>query len=186
MRFLLPTLLLTLLFITCKGYAQRANFIRVYDLDGEKLYKGYITEADENFLHLKRGGMNYSVPYNAIGHIKGYRSFGHYAGGGAGYAALAGVGAGLVIFSQSMNDTSGIGGAVGAGMAAVTPVVFALAGYIGGLVIYATKKKISYDVNGNKTQWDYFRNVYYGTTEDATTVENEINNGLLSPDTNGI
>lgn len=144
-------------------YAQRPPFVRVFDLNGKKIYKGRITSADESYLYLKKGSKMYTVPFDTIGSIKTYRSFGHYAGGGAGYAALTGVLGDIILFSlySSSEDPSGIGGGVMLDAALIFPAALAVGGFITGTVIWLLKKKENHEIHGDPNLWEIFRSKYY-------------------------
>ncbi|WP_224484028.1 hypothetical protein [Robertkochia aurantiaca] len=149
-------LLFSLLLISSFGFTQNKEFIRVFDSEGKKIHAGFITSADENFLHLKRGSKAYTLPYLEIGYIKTFRSFGHDSGLGAGI----GLGISAIFGAIVLSDTgdTGIGGALGAGIAGGGAAVLTTSGFLTGTIIWLLKKKKTYHIQGDPVSWELFRN----------------------------
>ena len=93
---IIPILLLLLFNISI--LAQNENeetrlFIRVYNMEGEKINKGYFKFINDNMLGIKRNNKLVQVNINDIGYIKTKRSGGHNVLLGS----MSGLAAGMII-----------------------------------------------------------------------------------------
>jgi hypothetical protein len=129
--------------------AQKKTFLRIYDLSGKKIAKGYFAGTTDSTLVLVRDNQLVTVPVHQINTIRTKRSAGHTIGVTAAVctgvftiALLAGSG-GDSWFSYSASD------AIGAGI---------ITGTVGGIVIggiaSAAKNPKLLTVNGNMENWE--------------------------------
>lgn len=127
-------------------------FIRVYDMQGKKIAKGYVLSMAEDFLVLK-SRKSPKIMLNDIGYIKTKRSAGHNVLVGATTAGvlMAGLGAATAdpsdwIFGYTAAEGAAIGLAGGA----------LIGSAIGGLTSFA-KNSRTFVINGDSTNWKSFK-----------------------------
>ena len=141
-----------------KGIRLNKTFLRVYDLQGEKLGKGRIASFSETALNLKTGGKHVIIPANNIGSIKTKHSAGNnlLTGAGIGATTLAT----LAFISHNPNPDPNVWFSFSSSRSEET-VAGAFAGgilgtIIGGLTI-PFKNSTSYKINGDPVKWKVFR-----------------------------
>ncbi|WP_297798121.1 hypothetical protein [uncultured Eudoraea sp.] len=149
-------LVLALTILSCTAfYAQKeknkaAPFVRVYNLNGEKISKGRITEITDSSLVVRRGEKTISIELRKIGLIKTKRSEGNNVLIGA--AIGTGTGAILGLASGGENEFWGKGAGAG-----VFGLFFGAVGAgIGGITIIF-KKSNTYPIMGDPTIWQAFK-----------------------------
>jgi hypothetical protein len=153
--------LFTFLFLVSIGYqvcAQKAIFVRVYNINGKKINTGRVLAATDTSLQLKmenRDTVNISI--NTIGRIKTKRSAGHNVlmGSVAAAGAFAIYGAATADPDEFLGYTA-MEGAVG-GMVLGIPVGAA----IGGITVLF-KKSGTFVINGNIEKWKAFHSYISG------------------------
>jgi hypothetical protein len=122
--------------------AQRNQFVRVFDLQGKKFYKGYVIGITDTSLIFKNSIEIYATD---IGMIKTKRSAGHNVGLGIPIGIAASYGTGSIV-----------GGWNGLGIFLISP----LTGAIGGFVSIAFKNPQTFEINGNLENWSRFKNEF--------------------------
>jgi len=153
--------LVTFLFLVSIGYqvcAQKAIFVRVYDLNGKKINTGRVLTTTDTSLQLKkesRDTVNLSI--TSIGTIKTKRSGGHNVlmGSVAAAGAFAIFGAATADPDVFLGYTAGEG-AVG-GLVLGIPVGAA----IGGITVLF-KKSGTFVINGDIKKWKAFHSYISG------------------------
>jgi len=148
-KILIPVIALML---GLSGMAQQHGFVRIFDLQGKKIYKGHVISITDSSLTLKD---NVTFMATEIGMIKTKRSAGHNIGWGAaiGAATFAGLTAAFyALYPDDDNDFALAatvifsGAAIGAGVGAA-----------GGLVSFVIKKSKTYEINGDLDNWMAFK-----------------------------
>lgn len=155
MKYQILTIFLVFsLYVTAQTEYQDVRvFVRIYDLDGKKTYKGTIQSISETSIELYSKGKTISIPLKEIGKIKTKHSGGNNVAVGAligaGSFALLGAldgddGPGIISFSASEKATVGlVGGAIlGAGAGGITTIF---------------KKSKHYIIDGNKLKLQEFK-----------------------------
>ena len=130
-------------------------FIRIYDLEGKKIYKGSVVSVSDSKLQISRSAEKIDIPVNSIGKIKTKRSSGHnvLVGTGIGSATFALLGA-------LPNDDGGFvsgGYSSGEGFAVGTIIGAPFGAAIGGITALF-KKSETFIINGNEAKWREFMN----------------------------
>ena len=138
--------------------AQYHGFVRVFDLQGNKVYKGRVVRITDSSLTLT-GKRTVTFKATEIGMIKTKRSAGHNLAIGA----TAGFGTGVAV-DIPLALAIGIAGAVGdddgTGSAAwivVPPAIGAVAGSIISFISSAVKNSQTYEIGGNLDVWRGFK-----------------------------
>ena len=153
--------LVTFLFLVSIGYqlcAQKAIFVRVYDLNGKKISKGHVVATTDTSLQLEmesRDTVNLAI--NSIGTIKTKRS----AGRNVLMGSLVGAGA-FAIFGAATADPDvflGYTAAEGAVGGFVLGIPFGAA--IGGITVLF-KKSGTFVRNGDIKMWKAFHSYISG------------------------
>jgi hypothetical protein len=156
-------MLLLLLALSTNIYAQNEikknrMFVRVYNLDGKKINKGYVVSIGDTLLGLKRRGNDLEINVRNIGSIKTKRSAGHnlLIGSATGAAAGAILGAVSVeetndLFGDSIYNISTVQGAVTGGLMGA-----AAGAAVGGITI-AFKNSETFVINGDLGSWGLFQ-----------------------------
>ena len=126
-----------------------AQFVRVYDLKGNKISKGQISLITDTTLQLK----NHSdiITFNEIGFIKTKHSFGHNS--------LVGgiIGAGILGLSTAVLYRSGSFLDPGLGLAALGAGVFGFfSGTIIGTITNVFKQTERIEINGDLNKWEKY------------------------------
>ena len=86
------TLVLSITMCAQNKFENTNIFVRVYDLQGNKIHKGDIASISETSLQLKKRGETINIPASSIGSVKS-----KYSGGtNVLIGALAGLGAGVI------------------------------------------------------------------------------------------
>jgi hypothetical protein len=127
-------------------------FLRVYNLESKKIYKGKILSVSETALHLSRNGESIEIPVSSIGSIKTKRSGGNNVliGAASGATVMGILGAATaepdaIIMAYSAGEGAA-GGAIIGGIAGTL---------LGGFTVLFKNSK-SYDINGDEAKWKTF------------------------------
>lgn len=147
---------ISLLFVV-NGFSQKSNkktFVRVYNLEGKKINKGYIHSVNNEILVLRRGNnLKIETEVKSIGKIKTKRSGGHNVLMGSAVGASLGAVLGVStadpdawIFGYSKGE-----GAIGFG------TLGALGGAAVGGVAAGVKNTETFVINGQKENWKLFK-----------------------------
>ena len=126
-------------------------FVRVYNLQGEKISKGKILSFSETSLQLNRKRESVKIPVDSIGSIITKRAGGNNVllGAAIGATTMAILGAATAEPDDFLGYTAGegaIGGALAGGISGAA---------IGGITILFKNSK-SYEINGDKVKWKAF------------------------------
>ena len=153
----LPLFLLgAFLFFAPELHAQKKEkdgiFVRVYDLEGQKVAKGYIQSVDHDIVTVALRGKTTELPVAEIGKLRLKRSYGNAVVRGS-YTGL-GVGTALgVIYALGDDSISSDIGLV------VLPVGGAFYGGVIGAIIGIFKKPVEVEINGQSEKLQDFYSV---------------------------
>ena len=132
-------------------YNEADIFIRVYNLQGQKIAKGKIMNASDSILQLTSKGKIVNVSFDKIGVIKTKRSIGNNILIGASIGASS-----LAILGASVGETgSYISGGAGSN-AAIGLIGGGFFGSIIGGTTAVFKKSDTFIINGNKLKFKEF------------------------------
>ena len=146
------TLILGINVCAQNGFENTNLFVRVYDLQGNKIGKGKILSISETSLQLNRKGESVEIPVSSIGSIKTKRSAGNNVLIGAVIGATS-----MAILGTATADPDDGWGWTAAEGAAGGALGGALGGAaIGGITILFKNSK-SYEINGDKAKWKAFK-----------------------------
>jgi hypothetical protein len=151
--------LITMVLLVCiVGYAQNESkekllFVRVFDLNGEKIGKGKVQTVTDSTLHLKTSNGFIIFPISTIKTIKTKRS----AGNNIATGATIGFAFGAILGATTADPDAWFGytaaeGATGIGIAGAI-----LGSTIGSLTV-AFKNSNTYIINGNSELWKLINN----------------------------
>lgn len=149
--------LLTICFLMMVCYpltAQNKLFVRVYDLKGHKIEKGYVLEANDTILRLAKDNISFDIPVKTIGTVKTKRSVGHniLVGSLIGTAIVGSLGA-----ASAEPDAEIMGYSAGEGFILGT-IVGAPSGALIGLFSAALKNSKEFTIKGDLEKWKIFQN----------------------------
>jgi hypothetical protein len=132
--------------------AQKSTFVRVYNLTGQKIYKGDVLMVTDSSLQLKVKSTPINIPVRDIGSIKTKRSAGHniLIGSIAGASSMAIVGVVTADPEEFLGYTAGEGFAAGLLLGAPPGAV------IGGITALL-KKSLTYLIDGDIMKWKVFQ-----------------------------
>lgn len=125
------------------------KFVRVYNLEGKKIYKGRVVEVSDSHLTLSRGKENKEINIEEVGYLKTRHSTGHNVLWGAAASSALFATAFAVesdpsawIFGYSVTEgiVSGIvfGAPLGAGVGALSSLL---------------KRQVRIDISGDTDKW---------------------------------
>lgn len=133
-------------------------FVRVYDLQDNKIGKGKIHSFSDTSLQLYRKGEPVEIPVSNIGSIKTKRS----AGNNVLYGAVTGAGTMAVLGAATADPDAWIFGyTAGEGAAAGAFLGGTAGAAIGGITILFKNPK-TYEINGDQSKWKIFRESIVG------------------------
>jgi hypothetical protein len=137
-----------LLFVaTNTATAQKKMFLRVFDLSGKKMAKGFFAGAKDSSLLLYKDNAVLEVPVTEIGNIQTKRSLGHtvLVVGAVGTAAWTGAFLSIVgdDFFEATVEEAVLAGFIGG----------AATGLVVGGIAGALKKSKKFTINGTKENW---------------------------------
>jgi hypothetical protein len=132
--------------------AQKSTFVRVYNLTGQKIYKGDVHMVTDSSLQLKVKSTPIDIPVQKIGSIKTKRSAGHniLIGSIAGASSMAIFGAATADPDEFLGYTAGEGAAAGILIGAPPGAV------IGGITALF-KNSRTYLIDGDIMKWKAFQ-----------------------------
>ena len=150
--FFLAFGLILCLNITAQELPKKSKiFVRVYNVEGQKIAKGKMLKITDNSLVLKKGNRSVAVPLSDIMYIKTKRTNNHNVLiGGSGGLAFS-----LFGLSQSNSD-----GWSTLGFVVLTPVFVAIGSGI-GYITSLFKKSIHYSIQGDPIKWQGFKEVMF-------------------------
>ncbi|WP_190809138.1 hypothetical protein [Flagellimonas sp. S3867] len=129
-------------------------FIRVFDLQGNKIAKGKIQSLGNKELQLKTKKLALNLPVSNIGKIKTGRS----GGTNVGVGALTGTAVGVVL-GVAAGEDGGLYGATSTGdNVASMSVLGAIFGSVAGGLSTLFKKNKSFNIDGDIEKWKAFVN----------------------------
>lgn len=152
-------LLLFVFFASINLYSQnqvmaKTLFVRVIDIEGKKVGKGYVRVATDSTLELSRSNEYRIIPLKNIGYIKTKRSAGHNVLTGA----ITGASIGVILGVATAEPDKILGYTAGEGA-----VAFGSLGFIGGAalggIVSAIKNSVIFFIDGDKNKWELFRKV---------------------------
>lgn len=147
------TLILGINVCAQNGFENTNLFVRVYDLQGNKIGKGKILSISETSLQLNRKGESVKIPVSSIGSIKTKRS----AGNNVLIGAVTGATTMAILGAATAEPDAWIFGYTAAEGATAGALGGALVGAaIGGITILFKNSK-SYEINGDKAKWKAFK-----------------------------
>lgn len=148
MKTLIFTISLFCCFSIC-GQDNESVFLRVFDLEGNKIAKGKIHSVSDTVLILKLRQIFKEVKVKNIGTIKTKRSVGNSVGVGAIGGTSLGILLGVVAsdennFLSSTAQTSALG------------IFGTILGAVGGGIAGVSKKSTTYSIDGDSLKWQEF------------------------------
>lgn len=141
----------TLLLLAFTVGAQKSEFVRVYDLSGNKIHKGKIIAVTETSLQLDGGKEPITIPVTSIGRIRTKRSPGSNVVWGA---ALGGV-AGSIMGLATADEDELFGYSAGQGFSGGF-LLGLLPGAAAGGITALFKKPVTYEISGDLNKWKSF------------------------------
>ena len=156
----MKTLFLALVLLFCfHSYAQESEinnlFVRVYDLQGQKISKGKVLAVTDNSLQIKsnKGLINFDV--QSIGLIKTKRSVGNNILIGSAIGATS-----MAIFGASTADPDAMffNYTAGEGASAGFIVGIPLGAAVGGITAIFKNSK-TYSIDGDLLKWKVFQDM---------------------------
>lgn len=142
--------------------ANNFPFVRIFDLQGKKVYKGQLLSLNDTTLILKKKKTSIGIHYEDIGSIKTKRSAGNNILSGA---SIGGATLGALVAASAnpganfLSYNSGEGFAMGA-----------ILGGTGGAVIGALtipfKRSKKYIINADINKWTAFKELLHGVKTD--------------------
>ena len=140
-------LLLSLVLISGTVTAQPKSFLRVYNLKGKIIQKGYFAgSTDSTLLLFKKDTAVTIVPVELIGKIKTRHSE-------LSPVVISAVTVGLVFGGSSQIFKNSLRGATDKGIFLKGFAIGALAGGITGAIILSSQKRKTFLINGNRKDW---------------------------------
>ncbi|MEX0315010.1 MAG: hypothetical protein AB3N18_12610 [Allomuricauda sp.] len=145
------------LFLSLNSFSQENSesigmFVRVFDLQGNKIAKGKIQSLSDTALQLKTRKLSVKLPVNNIGRIKTGRA----GGTNVGVGALTGASVGVVLGIAAGED-GGLYGATSTGdNVGAMSVIGAMLGSAAGGLSTIFKKNKTFQINGNSENWNAF------------------------------
>ena len=128
-------------------------FIRVFNLEGNKIGAGFIITMSDSELQIKKGKNLKTIPVNTIGSIKTKRSAGNNVLIGAGFGLVIGASSGIASAEPDafiLNYTQGEGALIFGTMGG------AIGAAVGGLSSLF-KNSTHYSINGSTDKWQEFK-----------------------------
>lgn len=159
---IIKTLVLVFLILLSQNiYAQKSMFVRVYDLAGKKINKGYVLSVTDTSLLLKGNSAADTIYALAIGHIRTKHSAGNNLriGSIVGASSMAILG---VVTAEP--DAEILGYSAGEGAAAGALIGAPIGAAIGGLTILFKNSK-HYSIDGDLTKWKTFQKMIEGNSK---------------------
>ncbi|MFN3969475.1 hypothetical protein [Flavobacterium sp.] len=145
-------LLSIVMMVCCTMSAQNKLFVRVFDLDGKKINKGFILAVNDTILRLEKNKVFVDIPVKTIGVIKTKRSVGNNV--------LIGTLTGSVIVGGLLAATaepdSWVFGYTPAEGALIGIFVGAPAGAFVGAITAAFKNPKTFIIDGDLEKWKAF------------------------------
>ena len=134
-------------------HAQKAMFVRVYNLTGKKIYKGHVYTTTDSSLLLEVNNQFITVPVSNIGQIKTK----HSAGNNMLISSVIGVTTFAIIGAASADpDAEIVGYTAGEGAAQGALLGAGVGAAIGGITILFKNSK-TFSVNGDMNRWKKFQ-----------------------------
>ena len=136
--------------------AQKALFVRVYNLEGKKIHKGRLVSVSDTSLQLRRDTTRINIPVSNIGFLKTKRAAGHNVliGSLVGASAIAILGA-----VSADPDALIFGYTAGEGAAAGALYGLPIGAAIGGFTLLFKNSK-TYFINGEVTKWKALQSAF--------------------------
>ena len=139
------------MFIFCTLSAQPHKFLRIFDLSGQKIAKGYLSSTTDSSIKLAHDSTTLEYSASKIGYIKTKRSGGHTI---VIASAAGGVSLGLLALAVNSSDNSDSWFQISSGEALFGGFIYGAAlGTITGGIISAANKRMTYKVNGDPKKW---------------------------------
>ena len=146
-------IMIFLISFACNAYAQKSMYVRVYDLSGNKIYKGEIFSITDSLLLLNGKKEPIEIPVSKIGFIKTKRS----AGNNVLVGSVIGLSAGALVGAISADpDAEIVPISTGAGAAGGAVLGASLGAVVGGITGLLKKTK-TFLINGDYAKWPAFK-----------------------------
>jgi hypothetical protein len=148
-------ILLIMVTTTLSIAGQKKTFLRVYDVHGRKITKGFITGTTDTSVLIGDGDLINSIPAKKIGRIKTKRSIGHSI-------LMTGLFIGTSSALLSLVATAGLSRVVSTPRGKAFVSGFFIGAGIGGALggFWGAAKKINdFNINGNLENWRKLRPV---------------------------
>lgn len=138
--------------------SKKADFVRVYNMQGKKIAKGKILSIADAFLVLKSNKSS-KIALSDIGYIKTKRSAGNNVLTGATVTAAFGA----VLGASTANPDAWIFGYTAGEGAAMGIIGGAFLGSAVGGITAIFKNSKTYIINGDRTNWEAFKVIMAGS-----------------------
>lgn len=156
----IKTILICISFLLmANGFSQNSNkntFIRVFNLEGKKIGKGYVYSINDDILILTKGKKRLEIEANEVGKIKTKRSGGHNVLMGSTFGASLGI---ILGVSSADPDALFWGYTEGEGALALGTLGAIGGAGLGGIASLFKKSKM-YIINGDKEKWLVFKEIF--------------------------
>lgn len=131
------------------AYPQRSSFVRVYDLGGHKMAKGYLMDLTDSSFHVKRNGENREILASEVGTIRLRRSFGNTMA----YTSAAGmIFLGIAGAASADNDASFFSYSASEGFLAGS-ILGGAGGAVLGSIFSGFRKRPVIPIEGRLSNW---------------------------------
>jgi len=145
------SLLSIVMMVCCTMSAQNKLFVRVFDLEGKKINKGFILAVNDTILRLEKNKVFVDIPVKTIGVIRTKRSVGNniLIGTLVGSGLFATVGVATANPDEFLGYTPAEGAAIGI-------ILGAPAGAIVGTLSIVFKNPKTFTIEGDVEKWKAF------------------------------
>ena len=139
------------IFIFCTLLAQPHKYVRIFDLSGKKIAKGYLHSTTDNSIKLVQDSTTIEYGAIKIGYIKTKRSAGHSM---LIASTVGGVSLGLLAIAVNSSDNTDSWFQISSGDAFFIGFLSGISlGTLTGGIISATNKRLTYHINGDLKKW---------------------------------
>ena len=129
---------------------EKSKYVRVYNLEGQKINKGRVVYTNDSILGLKKGKQFHDIRILDIGYIKTK----HSGGNNILVACLAGMSFGAIAGASTADDLFWVSPSEGA-------TAFGLLGAIGGAaiggIVSGAKNRETFIIDGDINKWLIFK-----------------------------
>ena len=144
-------LVVACLLIFCVLPAQPYKFLRIFDLSGQKIAKGYFSRATDTSIKLVNDSTTIEFSASKIGYIKTKRSGGHTI---LIASSAGGISMGLIAMAVNSSDGNDSWFQLSSGEAFSGGFIYGVVlGAVTGGIITGVNKRSTYQINGEMKKW---------------------------------